>query len=87
MRPWLLLAIGSNAIEALTLARCHACARQAILNFYAAGDAIPPHVDHHDFARPFATLSLGSTQPIAFAQRFRVVSEGACSERGGCAVW
>ena len=34
----------------------------AIINFYSEGDCIPPHIDHHDFARPFVTLSLLSEQ-------------------------
>ena len=33
-----------------------------IVNLYQEGDCIPPHVDHHDFARPFVTLSLLSEQ-------------------------
>ena len=36
----------------------------AIVNFYDVGDCIPPHIDHHDFARPFVTLSLLSEHPL-----------------------
>jgi alkylated DNA repair dioxygenase AlkB len=40
----------------------------AIINMYSAGDCIPPHIDHHDFIRPFSTISLLSEQPIVFGQ-------------------
>ena len=33
-----------------------------IINYYSEGDCIPPHIDHHDFTRPFVTLSLLSEQ-------------------------
>jgi len=39
-----------------------------IVNSYQTGDCIPPHVDHHDFERPFCTLSLLSEQSILFGQ-------------------
>ena len=35
-----------------------------IVNFYSEGDCIPPHIDHHDFSRPFVTLSLLSEQAL-----------------------
>lgn len=44
-----------------------ACACLNCLN-QTQGDCIPPHVDHHDFLRPFCTLSLLSEQCIMFAQ-------------------
>ena len=28
----------------------------AIINIYEPEDCIPPHIDHHDFTRPFCTL-------------------------------
>ena len=34
----------------------------AIINVYSEGDCIPPHIDHHDFTRPFCTVSMLSTQ-------------------------
>ena len=37
------------------------------VNNYETGQWIPPHVDNHKFARPFATLSLLSEQVIDFA--------------------
>jgi|APGre2960657444_1045066.scaffolds.fasta_scaffold06383_4 hypothetical protein len=47
-----------------------------IVNIYEEGDCIPPHIDHHDFTRPFCTLSLLSEAPIVFGTRLTVVSEG-----------
>ena len=35
----------------------------------AAGDCIPPHIDHLDFVRLFVTLSLQSEQSILFSGR------------------
>ncbi len=37
---------------------------------------IPPHIDHHDFARPFCSMSLLSEAPIVFGTRLDVVGEG-----------
>ena len=36
----------------------------AIVNVYSEGDCIPPHIDHHDFVRPFCTISMLSKQPM-----------------------
>ena len=47
-----------------------------IINFYSEGDCIPPHIDHHDFTRPFVTLSLLSEQPILFGEKISIVDEG-----------
>ena len=44
----------------------------AIVNLYSVGDCIPPHIDHHDFVRPFCTLSLLSACPIVFGETLRV---------------
>ena len=41
---------------------------------YHAG--IPPHIDHHDFTRPFCTMSLLSEAPMVFGARLDVVGEG-----------
>lgn len=46
----------------------------AIVNIYDVGDCIPPHIDHHDFSRPFCTLSLLSEESIMFGQK--LVPEG-----------
>ena len=48
----------------------------AIINVYEPGDCIPPHIDHHDFVRPFVTLSLLSEQPIMFGQNLIPLSPG-----------
>ena len=40
------------------------------------GDCIPPHIDHHDFVRPFVTLSLLSEQPILFGKEIKIVEDG-----------
>ena len=47
-----------------------------IINFYQEGDCIPPHIDHHDFTRPFVTLSLVSEQSILFGPNIKILSEG-----------
>lgn len=41
----------------------------AIVNIYEVDDCIPPHIDHHDFSRPFCTISLLSEEEIMFGQR------------------
>ena len=56
--------MGVVLFSQLSLARMHAGAP-------AQEDCIPPHVDNHDFSRPFCTLSLLSEQPILFGQRLR----------------
>lgn len=40
------------------------------------GDCIPPHIDHHDFLRPFCTLSLLSEAKIVFGTKLEPVGEG-----------
>ena len=47
-----------------------------IINFYSEGDCIPPHIDNHDFSRPFVTLSLVSEQSILFGPNIKILSEG-----------
>lgn len=39
-------------------------------------DCIPPHIDSHDFSRPFVTLSLLSEQPILLGLQIQVMSDG-----------
>lgn len=39
-------------------------------------DCIPPHVDNHDFDRPFCTLSLLSEQSILFGERLMPLGPG-----------
>jgi len=47
-----------------------------IINYYSEGDCIPPHIDHHDFTRPFVTLSLLSEQSILFGRTIGIVNDG-----------
>lgn len=47
-----------------------------IVNVYDVGDCIPPHVDHHDFARPFCTVSFLAECAILFGRELRVVGPG-----------
>ena len=46
----------------------------AIVNVYDVDDCIPPHIDHHDFDRPFCTISLLSQQNIMFGSK--IISRG-----------
>eukprot|EP01024_Parvocaulis_polyphysoides_P029723 TRINITY_DN26925_c0_g1_i1.p3 TRINITY_DN26925_c0_g1~~TRINITY_DN26925_c0_g1_i1.p3 ORF type:complete len:138 (+),score=4.20 TRINITY_DN26925_c0_g1_i1:148-561(+) len=48
----------------------------AIINIYEEGDCIPPHVDNHDFARPFCTISLCCSTPMVFGLKIRTVGDG-----------
>lgn len=47
-----------------------------IVNIYEEGDCIPPHVDHHDFVRPFCSLSLLTECNIVFGSTLKVVGPG-----------
>ncbi|GMH32701.1 hypothetical protein BSKO_00535 [Bryopsis sp. KO-2023] len=47
-----------------------------IVNVYEEGDCIPPHIDNHDFDRPFVTISLVSTAAINFGARLQVLGPG-----------
>ncbi|XP_020587936.1 RNA demethylase ALKBH5-like [Phalaenopsis equestris] len=44
-----------------------------IINIYEEGNCIPPHIDNHDFVRPFCTVSLVSKCNIMFGKEIRVV--------------
>lgn len=46
----------------------------AIVNVYDSEDCIPPHIDHHDFDRPFCTISLLSEESIMFGTK--IISRG-----------
>ncbi|XBJ06377.1 hypothetical protein VPH35_025009 [Triticum aestivum] len=50
-----------------------------IVNVYDVDDCIPPHVDHHDFLRPFCTASFLTEAPILFGKDMRVVAPGEFS--------
>ncbi|KAI4298998.1 hypothetical protein L6164_032498 [Bauhinia variegata] len=50
-----------------------------IINIYEPGDCIPPHIDHHDFVRPFCTVSLLSECDIVFGSELEIVGPGEFS--------
>lgn len=50
-----------------------------IVNIYEEGDCIPPHIDNHDFVRPFCTVSFLSECKIVFGSNFNVVAPGEFS--------
>ncbi|CAH2036201.1 unnamed protein product [Thlaspi arvense] len=43
-----------------------------VVNIYDEGDCIPPHVDNHDFLRPFCTVSFLSECNILFGSNLKV---------------
>ncbi|KAL3515622.1 hypothetical protein ACH5RR_022524 [Cinchona calisaya] len=47
-----------------------------IVNIYDEGDCIPPHIDHHDFVRPFCTVSFLSECNILFGTNLKIISPG-----------
>ncbi|XP_050363712.1 RNA demethylase ALKBH9B isoform X2 [Argentina anserina] len=47
-----------------------------IVNIYEEGDCIPPHIDNHDFVRPFCTVSFLSECNILFGTNLRVIDAG-----------
>ncbi|KAL5726832.1 mRNA N(6)-methyladenine demethylase [Ranunculus cassubicifolius] len=50
-----------------------------IVNIYDEGDCIPPHIDHHDFVRPFCTVSFLSECNILFGTTLNAVGPGKFS--------
>ncbi|KDP38875.1 hypothetical protein JCGZ_05032 [Jatropha curcas] len=50
-----------------------------IVNIYDEGDCIPPHIDHHDFLRPFCTVSFLTECNIVFGSNLKIVSPGEFS--------
>ncbi|CAH9082120.1 unnamed protein product [Cuscuta europaea] len=50
-----------------------------IVNIYDEGDCIPPHIDHHDFVRPFCTVSFLSECNILFGSNLKIISPGEFS--------
>ncbi|KAL5704284.1 mRNA N(6)-methyladenine demethylase [Ranunculus cassubicifolius] len=50
-----------------------------IVNIYEEGDCIPPHIDHHDFLRPFCTVSFLSECNILFGSTLKIVGPGEFS--------
>ncbi|KAI3420653.1 uncharacterized protein J3R85_012584 [Psidium guajava] len=47
-----------------------------IVNIYEEGDCIPPHIDNHDFVRPFCTVSFLSECDIVFGLKLKVIAAG-----------
>ncbi|CAI9287149.1 unnamed protein product [Lactuca saligna] len=47
-----------------------------IVNIYEEGDCIPPHIDHHDFVRPFCTASFLTECNILFGSSLKIVGPG-----------
>ncbi|CAN0918663.1 RNA demethylase ALKBH9B [Linum grandiflorum] len=47
-----------------------------IVNIYDEGDCIPPHIDNHDFLRPFCTVSFVSECNIVFGTNLKIVGPG-----------
>ncbi|CAL9068354.1 unnamed protein product [Musa banksii] len=47
-----------------------------IVNIYELGDSIPPHIDSHDFVRPFCTVSFLSECNILFGSSLQIAGSG-----------
>ncbi|XP_077231390.1 RNA demethylase ALKBH9B-like [Tasmannia lanceolata] len=47
-----------------------------IVNIYEKGDCIPPHIDNHDFVRPFCTVSFLSECSILFGSNLKIAGPG-----------
>uniref|UniRef100_A0ACD5ZPK1 Uncharacterized protein n=1 Tax=Avena sativa TaxID=4498 RepID=A0ACD5ZPK1_AVESA len=47
-----------------------------IVNMYEPGDCIPPHIDSHDFVRPFCTVSFLSECNILFGSSLKIAGPG-----------
>ncbi|CAH8254984.1 unnamed protein product [Arabidopsis lyrata] len=47
-----------------------------VVNIYDEGDCIPPHIDNHDFLRPFCTVSFLSECNILFGSNLKVKETG-----------
>lgn len=50
-----------------------------IINIYDKDDCIPPHIDHHDFVRPFCTVSFLSECNILFGADLKILGPGEFS--------
>ncbi|KAJ0440147.1 putative oxoglutarate/iron-dependent dioxygenase, alpha-ketoglutarate-dependent dioxygenase AlkB [Helianthus annuus] len=50
-----------------------------IVNIYDEGDCIPPHIDNHDFLRPFCTVSFLSECNILFGTNLKIEGPGEFS--------
>ncbi|KAJ4964539.1 hypothetical protein NE237_016388 [Protea cynaroides] len=47
-----------------------------IVNIYDKDDCIPPHIDHHDFLRPFCTVSFLTESNILFGSSLKIKDAG-----------
>ncbi|XP_031095929.1 RNA demethylase ALKBH9B-like isoform X1 [Ipomoea triloba] len=47
-----------------------------IVNIYEEGDCMPPHIENHDFLRPFCTVSFLSECNVLFGSNLKVVGPG-----------
>jgi mRNA N6-methyladenine demethylase len=47
-----------------------------IVNIYESGDCIPPHIDSHNFLRPFCTVSFLSECNFLFGANIKVLGPG-----------
>lgn len=47
-----------------------------IVNIYDKDDCIPPHIDNHDFVRPFCTVSFLSVCDIVFGSNLKIIGPG-----------
>ncbi|KAK6945600.1 Alpha-ketoglutarate-dependent dioxygenase AlkB-like [Dillenia turbinata] len=50
-----------------------------IVNIHDQGDCISPHIDHHDFLRPFCTVSFLTQCNILFGTSLKIVAPGEFS--------
>ncbi|KAL8098082.1 hypothetical protein AgCh_031012 [Apium graveolens] len=50
-----------------------------IVNIYDKEDCIPPHIDNHDFLRPFCTVSFLSECNIVFGSNLKILGPGEFS--------
>jgi alkylated DNA repair protein alkB family protein 5 len=57
-----------------------------IVNIYDVDDCIPPHVDSHDFLRPFCTASFLADCDILFGRSLRVLGPGEFGGAGSTAI-
>ena len=57
-----------------------------IVNVYDVDDCIPPHVDSHDFLRPFCTASFLAECDIVFGKDLRVLGPGEFGGPGSTSI-
>jgi alkylated DNA repair protein alkB family protein 5 len=57
-----------------------------IVNIYDVDDCIPPHVDSHDFVRPFCTASFLAECDILFGRSLKVLGPGEFGGAGSTSI-